>query len=291
MKNAKKILLLVLSLVVLVGAFALVSLAEAKADGVLTIEYQDGTVQTYKAGDTVATYAVPSEFVTMVDGKGYKFTAAAGATWTYSEPLPTTVSADDLGKTITATTQGEMGTEQVYATVKLVFSDVDYYKWIVGETGTTVNKVAKSNAVFVKAGTSGTDQEFKVYANGAEKTYTCSYDTVKRDAGTYMLYFTDPAKLGRFFTTSEKTEVNGKMLDYQDFRTGGNTGSSVSVKLYADHTVGNIFCWGKNGYDRPNTSNVTGLAAQGSGGTAVRNGSLKIEKRRYVLCLKVLEKN
>ena len=244
MKNAKKLLILLLSLVLLIGVFAVLTMADE--DAVLTVEYPDGTVQTYKSGETVAAYAVPSEFVTMVDGKGYKFTTAAGAAWTYSEPLPATVTADDLGKTITATVEGEQGTEQVYATVKLVLSNVDYYKWYTGESSSTCK--------FVKAGDSYTLNDV-------------TYETVKRDAGTYMLYFTDPAKLGKFFTTSEKTEINGKMLDYQDFRTGGSTGTRINVKLYADHTFGSAFCWGKNGYDRPNTSNVSGQTAQSSGGT------------------------
>ena len=244
MKSAKKLLLLVLSLVLLIGAFAVLTMADE--DAVLTVEYQDGTVQTYKAGDTVETYAVPSEFVTMVDGKGYKFTTAAGAAWTYSEPLPATVTADDLGKTITATVEGEQGTEQVYATVQVTFSDIDYYKWYTGDSSST--------AKFVKAGESYTLKDV-------------TYETVKRKAGTYTLYFTDPAKLGKFFTTSEKTEVGGVMLDYQDFRTGGSTGSKIRVKLYADHTFGNIFAWGKNGYDRPNTSDASGKTAQSTGGT------------------------
>ena len=279
MKNAKKLLLLVLSLVMLVSIFAVVAFAE-DAPATATVVYPDGSTDSVAVGSVI----VPKEFTTETSEKNENGTVSArvfyGANntlyiddategWSFAvegaeaalEDL--TVTEEMAGKKIIAS-----GVDKVYSTIDVTFSNVDYYKWISGSTGTTVDGSAKSNAVFVKAGTSGTDVEFTVYASGKQTTVKHTYSAVKRVAGTYKLYFTDPAKLGKFFTTSEKTEVGGVMLDYQDFRTGGTTGSKLSVKLYADQTVGNIFCWGLNGYDRPNTSDVTGKSAQASGGTA-----------------------
>ena len=57
MKNAKKLMLLLLSLVLLVGAFAVAAFAEDAADAA-TVVYPDGTVETYAVGETI----VPKEF-------------------------------------------------------------------------------------------------------------------------------------------------------------------------------------------------------------------------------------
>ena len=61
MKLNKKLLILVLSLVMLVGIFTVS--AFAAEDGVLTVKYQDGTVQTYAEGETIVPPAVPAQFV------------------------------------------------------------------------------------------------------------------------------------------------------------------------------------------------------------------------------------
>ncbi len=125
MKNAKKLLLLVLSLMMLIGVFAVAAFAEESAEG-LTVVYADGTTQTFAAGAAVTGRSdVPTDFIQEVDGIAYKFTVAEGAAWIYSEALPETVTADYYGKTITATVEGEKGTEQVYYTTTV--DDVTTY--------------------------------------------------------------------------------------------------------------------------------------------------------------------
>ena len=116
MKSAKKLLLLVLSLVLLVGVFTATAFAEESAQG-LTVVYADGKTETFAAGAAVSGRSdVPTDFIQEVDGIAYKFTVAEGAAWSYAEDLPETVTADYYGKTITATIDGELGTAQVYYT-------------------------------------------------------------------------------------------------------------------------------------------------------------------------------
>ena len=112
MKNAKKLLILALTLVMLIAACAIVVSAEgAEGNDVLTIKYQDGTVQTYAEGETITPPAVPTDFVVVdADGKAYKYTVT-GSAW---EGVPAEVTADLLGTTVNATVAGTKGTEQVY---------------------------------------------------------------------------------------------------------------------------------------------------------------------------------
>ena len=111
MKNSKKLLILVLSLVMLVCAFAVSTLAADGEAGVLTVKYQDGTVETYAEGEAVTPPAVPKDFVVIgEDGKAYKYTVT-GTAW---EGLPTTVTPELLGTTVNATVAGTQGTDQVY---------------------------------------------------------------------------------------------------------------------------------------------------------------------------------
>ncbi len=68
MKNMKKIFLLLLSVMLLIGTFAVAASASAGDADVLTIENADGTVQTYAEGETVAPPAVPTDYAAIVDG-------------------------------------------------------------------------------------------------------------------------------------------------------------------------------------------------------------------------------
>ena len=115
MKNAKKLLLLLLSFVLLIGVFTVAALADDNAADAATVVYPDGSVETYAVGDTI----VPKE---MTDGlyygknntlfkddatAGWIFTvkdgAALGANLTVTEAL--------AGKTIVAS-----GFNKVYYT-------------------------------------------------------------------------------------------------------------------------------------------------------------------------------
>ena len=112
MKLNKKLLILVLSLVMLVGIFTVS--AFAAEDGVLTVKYQDGTVQTYAEGETIVPPAVPAQFVAYdADGKAYLYTTT-GTAW---EGLPETVTPDLLGTTVEATVAATKGADQIFYSV------------------------------------------------------------------------------------------------------------------------------------------------------------------------------
>ncbi len=111
MKLNKKLLVFVLSLVMLACMFAVAALAADGDAGVLTVKYQDGTVQTYAEGETIAPPEVPKDFVVVgEDGKAYKYTVTGDA-WI---GLPSEVTPDLLGTTVDVTVAGTLGTQQVY---------------------------------------------------------------------------------------------------------------------------------------------------------------------------------
>ncbi len=111
MKLNKKLLVFVLSIVMIVGTLALAAFAAESGSDVLTIQYQDGTVQTYAEGETIVPPAVPADFIVYdEEGIAYKYTVT-GTAW---EGLPTEVSADLLGTTVQATVAGTQGTQQVF---------------------------------------------------------------------------------------------------------------------------------------------------------------------------------
>ena len=78
MKSAKKLMLLLLSLVLLIGAFAVVALAENDAD-VATVVYPDGTTETYAVGESIVPKAFTDGFY---EGKGN--TLWQGSAWTFT---------------------------------------------------------------------------------------------------------------------------------------------------------------------------------------------------------------
>ena len=169
MKNAKKLMLLLLSLVLLVGVLTVAAFAsEADAD-VLTVQYPDGTTQTYAEGETVQAYAVPKDFAAMSNGKAYKFTVTDGAAWNYSEALPETVTADDLGKTIVATIDGTMGSEQVFYTTKRS-DQADMVYRTKNDLATTLNKSTYPAP-------NGFTLEIKLYADIETHTFNMGTDS------------------------------------------------------------------------------------------------------------------
>ena len=110
MKLNKKLLVLALSLVMLVCAFAVSALAADGEAGVLTVKYQDGTVETYAEGETITPPAVPKDFLVFEEGKAYKYTVT-GTAW---EGLPAAVTPELLGTTVNATVAGTKDARQVY---------------------------------------------------------------------------------------------------------------------------------------------------------------------------------
>ncbi len=269
MKNAKKILLLVLSLIMLVGIFAVWALAE-EAPATATVVYPDGKKVSVEVGKQIT----PEAFVTEGDAKLYYgegntlFKDDATEGWIFTvegeaEPLASlTVTAEMAGKKILAS-----GADQVYSTVKIHFPEGDYYKWIRGNSELKLSDGSKYyDAVYALAGTSGS-KNYPVKVNDAIEYKTVEYSVTKRVAGDYVLYFTDVASLSKFFTTSVSMELGGVLINYQDLRSGSDT--KIDIKLYADHEGSFSFSWEKNGYDRPNTDDRTGLSSLSSGGSAL----------------------
>ena len=265
MKNAKKILLLVLSLVMLVGVFAVASLAEEEASAA-TVVYPDGKTVSVAVGDAI----VPEAFADgLYYGQGntlFKDDATEGWLFTVEgedaalEDL--TVTAEMAGKKILAS-----GVQQVYSTIEVTFPEGDYYKWLSGSSGFKVDGVQYYTTVFAKAGTSGVATQYVQNSDGTLGTKEIEYNLSKRVAGTYKIYFYDVDSLETYFSTSASIELGGVLLNYQDLRHGSST--VHKVKLYADHTVDkNMFTWAQNGYDRPNTSDKTNKNATSSGGAA-----------------------
>ena len=110
MKLNKKLLVFVLSLVMLIGMFAVAAFAADGDAGVLTVKYQDGTVQTYAEGEEIVPPAIPKDFLVFEDGKAYKYTVSGDA-W---EGLPAAVTPELLGTTVDVTVAGTKDARQVY---------------------------------------------------------------------------------------------------------------------------------------------------------------------------------
>ena len=114
MKNAKKLLLLVLSLVLLVGVFAVAAFADDGAAEVATVVYPDGATQTFAENETIIGKSFENDRTTKEDAKLYygngntlfKDDSVEGWTFTIegdTTPLTDlTVTADMLGKKIIA---------------------------------------------------------------------------------------------------------------------------------------------------------------------------------------------
>ena len=120
MRNAKKLLLLLLSLVLLIGVFTVAALAEETTEATTaTVVYPDGSTESLNVGDTI----VGKGFATEGDAKLYygdgntlfKDDATAGWTFTVEGEAEAhtelTVTADMLGKKIIAG-----GVDKVYFT-------------------------------------------------------------------------------------------------------------------------------------------------------------------------------
>ncbi len=119
MKNSKKLLILVLSLVMLIAACVMA--ASAESGEVATVVYPDGSEVTYAVGETIVapsgdTYA----------GQGNTLYKNAGSGWAYSVDgaalADLTVTADMVGKTVVAS-----GYDQVYFAVEVTGGETIYY--------------------------------------------------------------------------------------------------------------------------------------------------------------------
>ena len=232
MKSAKKILLLVLSLVLLVGVFAFAALAE---EDTATVVYPDGKTVSVAVGETIVPEAFTDGLYSGVAGTLYKDDATEGWTFTVDGAALTdlTVTAEMAGKQIVAS-----GADQVYATLDLTITEGDYAIWLGGTQ-------------YVLAGTT-------TVSDGTE----LEAPTRKIPAGTYKFYYTQAADLQTLLSTADKMfEIDGVAYNYQDIRSRGN--NVAKITLYADNTISGI-TWGKGDNDRSGTTlPAAGSAAAG----------------------------
>ena len=239
MKSAKKILLLVLSLVLLVGVFAVAAFADDSTTA--TVVYPDGTVDTY----TEAGAITPSIDVTedgLFYGKGNTLYKDAGQGWIYTDEAgqPVTEITADLintGAKITAS-----GFDKVYATVDITITEGDYVinlsdtEYVMA--GTTTVSVAKYNS---------TDKKYEV-----DSTYELDEAARKIPAGNYKLYLTEAAAVHNFLNYATCSfEIGGVTYNYQDIRS--LRANSAKITLYEDNAISTIG-WDRNGADRPATT-------------------------------------
>ena len=158
MKNAKKIVLLLLSLVLLCGVFAVAALAEEPAS-TATVVYPDGSVDAVAVGDTIVPKAFTDGLYYGAGNTLYKDDATEGWSFTLDGAALTdlTVTEAMVGKTIVAG-----GVDKVYSKIQIHFPEGDYWKWLQGGS-VKLNGTYYYTAVFAQAGTSGT-KTYKDYS-------------------------------------------------------------------------------------------------------------------------------
>jgi len=178
MRNAKKLLLLLLSLVLLIGVFTVAALAEETTEAqTATVVYPDGTTQTVNVGDTIVEKEFENGFYQGAGNTLFKDDATAGWTFTLEGEMNAltdlTVTEAMSGKVILAG-----GADKVYATVEITITAGDYVIWL-------------GNKQYVVAGTTAV-------SDGT----TLETAARKIPVGTHTLYFTKAGELARFLTGS-----------------------------------------------------------------------------------------
>ncbi|MBP3591486.1 MAG: hypothetical protein J6K14_03305 [Clostridia bacterium] len=238
MKSAKKILLLVLSLVLLVGVFAVAAFADDSTTA--TVVYPDGTVDTYtEAGAITPSIAAQDG---LYYGKGNTLYKDAGQGWIYTDEAgqPVTEITQDLinaGAKITAS-----GFDKVYATVDITIAEGDYViclndtEYVMA--GTTTVSVAAYNS---------TDKKYY-----EASTYELDEAARKIPAGNYKLYLTEANAVHKFLNYATCSfEINGVTYNYQDIRS--LRANTAKITLHEDNAISTIK-WDRNGADRPATT-------------------------------------
>lgn len=233
MKNSKKLLILVLSLVLLIGVFAVMAAAEDGASSdVLTIQYPDGTVQTYAEGEPILPPVLPKEFVWIDDdGKGYKYTVT-GSAW---EGIPAAVTADHLGTTVKATVAGTKGTEQVYFTVAATDGATTYY--------TNASTVSADFKAYMQSMLSPAGAKVTLYAD------ISSGNIAVQGANTNLNYYLDLNGHKLTFTTSGGIAMDVRQYSFYVYssKPGGVIDASNANSTFRtnDGKINGVQQWGK----------------------------------------------
>ena len=265
MKNAKKILLLALSLVMLVGIFAVAALAEGTAEGV-TVVYPDGATETFAVGEAIVPKAFVNDKTTGEDAKLYyglgntlyKDDATEGWLFTVEGAdaalADLTVTAEMAGKKVIASgadkvyftsyEQLSLGTTMVY---HLTDDVVDYFTDNnLGDTGDGIHVGATAYGVAIPE---------KYTSNGVEKTrYLYSgdvlavrgivtkltltlYNDVEADAMTFCLGSNkEPVNKEVFF------DLNGHNVTLGKTQGGYEGIDGIDLYLYSSQPGAHFTC-------------------------------------------------
>ena len=216
MRNAKKLMLLVLSLVLLVGIFAFAALAEEPATEA-TVVYPDGSTETVAVGETIT----PKEFTEeggakLFYGAGNTLFKATGENWTFTVDgaalTDLTVTDAMVGKTIVAG-----GVDKVYASVEINITEGNYAIY--------------QGGAYVLAGSTVEDVTIR-----------------KIPVGTHNLYFTNASDVQKFLNTTCSYEIDGVTYTHHDIRS--LRANSAKVTLYENNKVSSI-SWSGSDADRP----------------------------------------
>ena len=130
MKTRRMRIALLLSLCLVIASLVTVLIVSAEEDaGVVTVQYANGTVETFAEGEEILPIAVPTDFARCDDeGDAYKFVVKTGAAWSFTlngKALTNmTVTEDMLGETVYADVEGQMEGEKLFYTISEDINDI-----------------------------------------------------------------------------------------------------------------------------------------------------------------------
>ena len=303
MKNSKKLLVLVLSLVMLIAAFAMCVSAEGDK---ATVQYPDGTTVQYAVGETIIppfgnTYAGAGNTLYKNAGAGWKFTMD-GVDVTNN----LTVTEDMIGKTIVAS-----GFDKVYFTVAETGGNTTYYtnassaatdfrsymQAMLSPAGATVTLYDDIACASLAVQGANTDLNYYLDLNGHKLTIT-SAGNIALDVRQYSfyLYSSKPggvldASVGACaFRTNDGT-VNGvkqwgKLYVGEDSETGAKYYDNLTVyckQINQDmYGTSAYFLGGK--YVQVESSSATFMLVIGRVGNVSNSQVQRIRNCTFVTC-------
>ncbi len=261
MKNMKKLMLLALSVLLLIGAFAVVAFAENSSEAA-TVVYPDGSEETFAVGSTI----VPKAFADgLYHGEGntlYKDDAAAGWLFTVEGAdaalSDLTVTADMAGKRIIAS-----GADKVYMTVlksgaTTYYTDAATYandlRNILRNTTASQTATLYSDVTFAATYTYGSGSyTMKVDLNGHTWAITGQTDNTAKvalDCSSCLYIYSsvpggvvDVPDAAYFFRTNDRTLNSNKYYGYLRIGESGlsSTDKGQNLTVYCKQVNTNMY--------------------------------------------------
>ena len=233
MKNMKKLLLLVLSLMLLCGIFAVAALAEEPAQEA-TVVYPDGSTEVVAVGGTIT----PKEFQTEGEAKLYygadnTLFKASGENWVFTvdgvELTDLTVTEDMIGKKIIAS-----GVDKVYFTTKETVSGV----------ATMVYHLTDDLGTYFTSANKG-DEGDGIHTGAASYSKLCEKGTVSSLTIKVYSDTTGENFLPTFVKATDNKplyfDLNGHSLMY---KTSGSHLNGVKLFLYSSQPNAHLWAGG-----------------------------------------------